>query len=174
MLGSLTGGVHPPGSKGRTAGLPVENLPVSQTLVVPMQQHIGAPARPAVEVGDAVARGTLLGEPGGFVSAAVHSPVSGKVVAIEDRMGAMGRRGACVIVENDGDDRWAHPFYWAFYQVFGQNLSRHPGRQSEITAFTAEVMYIQVGYEHLAQGFYLIRHEAPADSLNQQVFHSGV
>lgn len=107
MLGRLTGGVHPPESKEETAGLPVEDLPVSQTLVVPMQQHIGAPARPAVEVGDAVARGTLLGEPGGFVSAAVHSPVSGKVAAIEDRMGAMGRRGTCVIVENDGEDRWA-------------------------------------------------------------------
>jgi electron transport complex protein RnfC len=104
---SFAGGVHPPEEKEATEALATRELPAPETLVVPLQQHTGAPATPVVKQGDRVAKGTLLGEPSGFISAAVHSPVSGEVVAIERRPLALGSRGLCVIIRNDGAERWA-------------------------------------------------------------------
>ncbi len=104
---TFNGGVHPPESKHATEHLPVRALAVGETLIVPLQQHLGVAANPVVKPGDKVARGTLLGEPAGFISAAVHSPVSGEVVAVEPRLLGLGRPGMCVVVKNDFEDRWA-------------------------------------------------------------------
>lgn len=107
MLYTFKGGVHPPEAKDATEALPIEDFPAPEIVVVPLQQHIGAPASAVVAKGDVVKRGTLLGEPGGFVSAAVHSPVSGTVRAVEGRIGPMGRNVLSVVIENDGADEWA-------------------------------------------------------------------
>ena len=63
---------------------------------------------------------------------------------------------------------------FAFGQVLNENLSGHSRRQSEVTTLAAQIMYIQIGNEHLAQSFNLVRYKTPADGLNQQVFHGGV
>ena len=63
------GGVHPPDGKGPTSARPIRNAPLPSVAVVPFSQHIGAPAKPLVAVGDHVEETQLIGEPAGFVSA---------------------------------------------------------------------------------------------------------
>lgn len=70
---------------------------------IPMSQHIGAPASPAVKAGDFVYVGTLIGEPAGFVSAPIHSSVSGTVKKIDSLLLANGRTCSTVIIESDGN-----------------------------------------------------------------------
>ncbi len=96
------GGVHPSEDKETTEHMPLVRFPEPQTAVIPMSMHLGAPAVPVVNVGDAVKVGQVLGEAAGFISAPVHSSVSGKVVAIEERPHAT--RGKClsVVIASDG------------------------------------------------------------------------
>jgi len=102
------GGVHPPERKDLTEDLPlVVSQPPAQVAVL-MLQHIGAPAAPLVKKKDKVDRGQLIGESQGFISANVHSPVSGVVKAVEGRThNPTGRPVPTVIIESDGEDRWA-------------------------------------------------------------------
>ena len=67
-----TGGVHPPENK-LTAGIPIEYLPVPPSVVIPLSQHIGAPAVPVVSKGDYIRTGQVFGTGIGFVSANIHS-----------------------------------------------------------------------------------------------------
>lgn len=76
-------GVHPEEYKGLTESKPIERMPFASELVLPLGQHIGAPARAIVAKGDRVQRGQMIGEPTGFVSVALHSPVDGTVLGIE-------------------------------------------------------------------------------------------
>jgi len=107
MLHKFKRGVHPPDEKSRTVRAAIRDAPIPDILVVPLSQHTGASAVPIVGKGVSVDKGMLIGEPGGFISAAVHSPVSGEVVAVEDRALPIGRPGACVIIRNDREERWA-------------------------------------------------------------------
>ena len=98
------GGVHPNEKKEYTEHMPLVKFPVPETVVIPMSMHLGAPANPVVAVGDTVKVGQKLGEAAGFISAPVHSSVSGTVIAIEDRPHAI--RGNClsVVIKNDFKD----------------------------------------------------------------------
>jgi electron transport complex protein RnfC len=73
-----------------------------KTVTIPMSMHIGAPARPVVQVGDLVKVGTLIAEAGGAVSAPIHASVSGKVSKIADFLTADGRTVPAVVIESDG------------------------------------------------------------------------
>ena len=75
-------------------------------MFIPLSQHLGAPCKAVVTPGQEVKKGELIGEPGGFVSAPVHSSVSGKVTAIGEFPNAMGRMVTSVVIENDGRDEW--------------------------------------------------------------------
>lgn len=103
---TFKGGVHPPDNKALSSGSPIKRISPPKVLYVPLQQHIGAPTKCLVNVGDEVKKGQLIGEPTAFVSAGVHSPVSGKVIAIEDRPNPMGRMVPTVVIENDGKEEW--------------------------------------------------------------------
>ncbi len=99
------GGVFPLEMKEETEHKAIEALPVPDTLVVPVNQHIGAPNTAVVKVGDEVKMGDLIAKADAFVSAPVHSPVSGKVVAIEKRPHPVIPADVeAVIIENDGKD----------------------------------------------------------------------
>lgn len=104
---SFKGGVHPPHSKKATEHKAVEPFPAPAKVVIPLAQHIGAPARPLVNKGDEVTLGQLIGEAGGFVSAPVHSSVSGKVTALTTCTHPLGRMVPAVEIENDGRDEKA-------------------------------------------------------------------
>jgi electron transport complex protein RnfC len=104
----LRGGVHPAGRKELSAEAPICAVPLPEHLFVSLQQHIGAPARPVVAVGDTVAKGQLLAAGQGAVSAPVHAPTSGRVVAIGDRAAAhpSGLPVPTITIEADGEERW--------------------------------------------------------------------
>ncbi len=99
------GGVHPPEEK-LTKSLPARPMPAPRKVFIPLSQHLGAPAKPAVSPGDPVGIGTRIADAGGFVSAPVHSSVSGVVKAIIDYPHLSGRNLPAVEIENDGADRW--------------------------------------------------------------------
>ena len=97
------GGIHPSDNK-LTADIACVAAALPKTAVFPLSQHIGAPAKPVVKKGDHVCVGTLLAEAGGFVSAPVHSSVSGTVVKIDSVYDASGYRRPAVIVNVEGDE----------------------------------------------------------------------
>lgn len=97
------GGVHPSEHKEFSEHLALQRFPEPKTVVIQMSQHLGAPANPIVQVGDHVKVGQKIGEAAGFISAPVHSSVSGTVVAIEPRMHATrGCEMTAVVIESDG------------------------------------------------------------------------
>jgi len=101
---SFKGGVHPPHNKSQTEQLPITILPPPPKVIIPLSQHIGAPAKLVVKRGDEVKVGQLLGEAGGFVSAPVYASVSGKVTSVGVAPHPLGHRVISVEIENDGQD----------------------------------------------------------------------
>jgi electron transport complex protein RnfC len=103
------GGIHLPDEKALSNGRPVSPAPIPKVLTIPLQQHIGAPARPLVAVGERVLKGQKIAEAQGYVSAPVHASSSGIVVAIEERAvpHPSGLAAPCVVIETDGEDQWA-------------------------------------------------------------------
>ncbi len=97
-------GIHPKYHKELTAGKSVVQANPPQRIVVPVSQHIGAPAKPEVKIGDEVKRGQIIGTPSGFVSSPVHSSISGKVIAITDFPTAAGKNVQSIVIESDGKD----------------------------------------------------------------------
>lgn len=99
---TFKGGVHPFDGKSYSKDQPIKELFPQGEMVFPLSQHIGAPAVPVVAKGDYVLAGQLIAEAGGFVSANIHSSVSGTVKAIEPRTLATGGKCNSIIIENDG------------------------------------------------------------------------
>lgn len=97
------GGVHPAENK-LSATSPIRTAGLPKQAVFSMFQHIGAPAKPLVKKGDAVKVGTVIAEAGGFVSAPVHSSVSGTVAKVDVILDASGTRRQAVFIDVDGDE----------------------------------------------------------------------
>ncbi len=97
------GGVHPPENKF-SVGKQIETLPLPKTVTIPAGQHIGAPTQVLVKRGDEVKVGQLIAKAGGFVSANIHSSVSGKVKKIDEVFDSSGYRKMSVLIDVDGDE----------------------------------------------------------------------
>ncbi|MBM4345448.1 MAG: electron transport complex subunit RsxC [Deltaproteobacteria bacterium] len=97
-------GIHPPERKDATRAAPIERMRFADTYVLALSQHIGAPSKAVVEVGQRVERGQLVAEPAGFVSTALHAPVAGTVVALEPRPLPAGKSGPCIVLRRDPFD----------------------------------------------------------------------
>jgi len=100
---SFPHGVHPPEGKGFAADKPIEPLPPPAEVVIPFAQHLGAPARPVVKPRQEVKCGDLLGEPAGFISAAVHCSINGKTQAFCAVTLPNARHVPAVPVKADGE-----------------------------------------------------------------------
>ena len=98
------GGIHPVEGKEPTEHKALVRFPAPEHVTIPLSMHLGAPANAIVQVGDYVKMGQKIGEAAGFISAPVHSSVSGKVIAIQDLPHAT--RGTCtaIVIENDFKD----------------------------------------------------------------------
>jgi electron transport complex protein RnfC len=103
---SFKGGIHPPDKKELSANKPIVEAKPPVRVVIPLSQHLGAPCKPVVSIDQEVKKGELIGEPTGFVSAPVHSSVSGRIIAIGEFLNAMGRMVTSVVVENNGKEEW--------------------------------------------------------------------
>ena len=97
------GGVHPPENK-LSASEKIQTLPVPEQVTIPLSQHIGAPATPVVQKGDTVKAGQLIAQANGFVSANIHSSVSGTVVAIDNITDAAGLPKPAITIRTEGDE----------------------------------------------------------------------
>lgn len=100
----VRGGVAVSSNKN-TADMAVERMPIPEKVVIAMQQHIGAPCVPTVKVGDKVAVGQLIGDSDKFVSAPIHSSISGTVKSIKDLKLPNGIITKGIEIESDGEMR---------------------------------------------------------------------
>jgi electron transport complex protein RnfC len=104
----LPGGIHPPENKIQSMALPLGKVPLPPLLILPLNQHIGTPAKPVVLLGDQVLTGQIIGAADGTFSANVHASTSGVVVAIEQHAipHPSGMTSECIVIEPDGKDEW--------------------------------------------------------------------
>lgn len=98
------GGIHPKENK-LSAGMAIQPIALPAQVVIPLSQHIGAPCQSIVKKGDKVKVGTLIGKSVGFVSAQIHSSVSGTVLKIDKAMDASGYKRDAVFI-NVEEDIW--------------------------------------------------------------------
>ncbi len=120
------GGVHPPENK-LSADRPIEELPLVKVVYIPVGQHIGAPAIPVVKKGDKVKAGQLIATGNGFVSAHIHSSVSGTVTKVEPFPDTSGYPRLGIAIEVEGDE-------WV------ETIDRSPGVKKEITLSAGEIV----------------------------------
>ena len=97
------GGIHPAENK-LSNDAATQPAPLPKQAIFPMGQHIGAPAKPVVKKGDKVKVGTMIAEAGGFVSAPIHSSVSGTVFKVDKAVDAAGYMRPAVIINVEGDE----------------------------------------------------------------------
>lgn len=97
------GGVHPPENKLSTQAQ-ITELPLPKTVVIPLGQHLGVPSTPIVAKGDKVKVGQLIAESNGFISANIHSSVSGKVLKIDKALDSSGYKRDAIFINVEGDE----------------------------------------------------------------------
>ena len=97
------GGIHPPENK-LSAGQPIQTIPPPASVVIPLSQHVGAPATAVVAKGETVKTGTLIGKANGFISANVHSSVSGSVTKVDQMIDGFGFSRPAVYIDTLGDE----------------------------------------------------------------------
>ena len=105
-LKTFPGGIHPHDHKNFSKDKKIETIPVPERIVIPLSQHIGAPAKPIVKVGDEVLAGQKIAEAGGFVSIPMHSSISGKVTKLDKFRHPTGALVQGIEITSDGEDKW--------------------------------------------------------------------
>ncbi len=109
MNRTFRGGAHPHEHKTRTKNTSIEKMPLPKEVVIPIQQHIGAPAEPLVQKGEPVKTGQLIAKAAKYVSVPIHATLSGTVKAIEPRPHPFGTKITSIIIESDETDTWFNP-----------------------------------------------------------------
>lgn len=99
---SFAGGVHPPYRKDLSQGKAIEDCKNPEVVTILLNQHIGAPCDPIVKVGDEVKVGQKIGDTEAYVSAPVHSSVSGKVLKIAEVTSPVSGTAKAIVIESDG------------------------------------------------------------------------
>jgi len=128
------GGIHPPESKAVSLQRPIRFAGLPDQLIIPLHQHIGAPAITQVEVGQTVLKGDLLADAQGTLSVPVHASTSGTVTAIELHgvPHPSGMTDWCVIIEPDGKDQWRERVPCDEFRALGRDGLLEKIRQSGI------------------------------------------
>ncbi len=105
-LKTFPGGIHPHDSKDFSKDKSIEAIPLPLKVVIPLSQHIGAPSKPIVKVGDEVLAGQKIAEPGGFVSIPMHASIAGKVTKIAKFPHPTGTFVEAIEITASGEDKW--------------------------------------------------------------------
>ena len=100
------GGIHPHDHKEKTNAKEIRTMPTPTRVIIPVQQHIGAPAKVLVEKKEMVKTGQVIAESGGFVSVPVHSSITGIVTAIAKMPHPVMGRSLAIIIEAEGEEEW--------------------------------------------------------------------
>lgn len=101
---TFPGGIHPPANKESSLFNPIKYAKVPQTVIIPLAQHIGAPATACVKVGDRVKVGTKIADANGFISSTIHSSISGTIKKIDILPHPVLGKAEAVVIESDGTD----------------------------------------------------------------------
>jgi electron transport complex protein RnfC len=120
------GGIHPAENK-ITAGKPISNLPVPPIVILPVLQHIGTPAKPLVKKGDKVKTGQLIAYGEGFISANIHSSVTGTVSRVDKLTDSSGYKRTAIEIETASDE-------WM------DEIDINPGLITDISLSAPEIM----------------------------------
>ena len=120
------GGIHPPENK-RSAKVAITPLALSTEVTIPLGQHIGAPAKALVKRGDKVVVGQLIAEAAGFISAAIHSSVSGTVKKLDKTLDGSGFKRDSIIITVEGDE-------------WDENIDRSADLKKECTLSAQEIV----------------------------------
>jgi electron transport complex protein RnfC len=133
-LWTFHGGVHPAQHKHASTQHSIRYPRIPQRLVLPLHQHIGEPAEPVVQVGDRVLKGQVVAHASGYVSAPVHASTSGTVTAIGEAPipHPSGLSAPCIVIEPDGDDRWAEHGPTGDYRELAPSALRNIIREAGI------------------------------------------
>ena len=129
----IPGGIHPPERKDLSNRTPIQPAPLPRRLVLPLSQHIGAPAEPCVAVGERVLKGQKIAEAQGTVSVPLHAPTSGTVSFIgpQPYPHASGMTAPAIVIDSDGQDEWItlqpHPDFRALEPAALLELIREAG-----------------------------------------------
>lgn len=104
----IPGGIHPAQNKSQSLQLPLGCIDLPPQLILPLSQHIGAPAQPIVNVGDKVFGGQIIASANGIFSVNIHAPTSGIISAIDDHLIAhsSGMNDTCITIDTDGNNNW--------------------------------------------------------------------
>ena len=109
----IHGGIHPPEHKDLSNRTPIQQAPLPKRLVLPLAQHLGAPAEPCVTLGEHVLKGQQIAVANGFVSAPLHAPTSGVISFIgpQPYPHVSGMLAHAIVIDSDGEDKWInlHP-----------------------------------------------------------------
>ncbi|MBT5420363.1 MAG: electron transporter RnfC, partial [Candidatus Cloacimonetes bacterium] len=105
-LKTFPGGIHPHDNKAFSKDKKIEPMPLPKKIVIPLSQHIGAPAKPVVKIGDEVLAGQKIADAGGFVSIPMHSSISGKVAKLAQFNHPTGALVQGIEITGDGEDKW--------------------------------------------------------------------
>ena len=141
-LHQFPGGLHPAQHKEESNRTPIRRAAMPAQLVLPLKQHIGAAAEVVVKVGERVLRHQLLARADGYVSAPIHAPTSGVIVAIEEHLvpHPSGLRAPCVLLAPDGLDEAMQAFEpWADFSQISPVLLRERVRAAGIVGLGGAV-----------------------------------
>ncbi len=105
-MNSFRGGIHPPEHKRHTEKKPLEKMPPPERVVIPLRQHLGAPANAVVKIGEHVKTGQCVARGAGFVTTAMHASISGEVASIKPFNHPVFRSCEAVEIKSDGKDDW--------------------------------------------------------------------
>lgn len=133
-LWTFPGGLHLPGYKDMSTTTAVQTLPLPPRLILPLQQHIGQPSTPIVEIGQRVKKGEMIARAEGYVSVPLHASSSGTVVAMEELPipHPSGLNGPCIVIETDGKDEWIERSSAADYASMDPSALRNIVREAGI------------------------------------------
>ncbi len=123
-LFTFKGGVHPPYGKELSSEKAIKIITPPKQITVPLSQHIGAPCSPVVKVGDKIKEGQLIAKSDAFVSAPIHSPVSGKVKKIEPVLHPLGKKVMSIIIDvgEDNEKEYLNPLGDDVDKLDGQEI----------------------------------------------------
>lgn len=116
------GGVHPPENK-LSKDAAIRSIPLPKTVYIPLSQHLGSPSTALVKKGDRVKTGQLIASSSGFISANIHSSVSGTISKIDEILDSSGYKRPCIVIETE-EDEWADGIITAENAGTNANISK--------------------------------------------------
>jgi Na+-translocating ferredoxin:NAD+ oxidoreductase subunit C len=124
-FGTFRGGIHLPDCKSTTSGLPIEEAPLPDKVIIPLKDYESEMSRPLVSLGDRVKTGQIVAESKKFISSPKHASLSGKVIEIDELPHSELKKCKAIVIASDGQDEK----FYSSKESNAPDLSRHKIRE---------------------------------------------